>query len=363
MPFAAIVKAHLMQYAHAPERARAYAEQALALMGERDIPPHPNNFSVWYSYSAGEHPDLKKVLDILMASDEEFTEARSAAVFSKFCASPLESVPLHLIADKVETELATAVSLLQQACQDAASYGASLEAAEGQAAGIRHADDLIRLLSGILTQSRAIARQSRDVEGQLRRSWAEVGHLKEELAGARREAMTDALTGLANRKMFDFVLREAAMEAMETGEPLALLLLDIDHFKLFNDTYGHNVGDHVLKLLASVLRDTCKGQDTPARYGGEEFAVVLPRTEAADAGKLAESIRQRVAGKTVIHRKTGEQLGRVHVSIGVAGFAFGEPLRQLVERADRALYKAKRTGRNRVVTELRSEQKQVAFGA
>lgn len=351
-----------MEFGHSLEQSREYCEKAMALMRERNIPPHPNNFTVWYSYYSTEHPDLKRALDILLDNKQEFTPERNAAVFRKFCAGPYEAIPLHLIAEKTETELAAVLAILEQAGTNAAEYGKTLETATGAFGTATRADDLRQILSRVLTQTRAMGQQSREVEKQLRQSWTEVGHLREELEGARREAMTDSLTSLANRKMFDFVLREAAMEAMESGEPLSLLLLDIDHFKRFNDTYGHSVGDHVLRLMAMVLRESVKGQDTAARYGGEEFAVILPRTELCDAAKLAENIRQRVASKTIIHRKTGEQLGKVNVSIGVAQFTFGEPIRRLIERSDQALYFAKRNGRNRVVSEEDVGQ-QVVFGS
>ncbi len=350
-----------MDYAHSQAEASAYAEAALSLMQERGVPANPNNFTLWYGYFSGDFPDLKQALDILLSSSEPISEEVSAQIFRKFCAHPLEAVPLHLIAEKMETEVATAVAALEQACRNAATYNQSLELATGQMAQIPNMSGLINLMTALLTQTRAMSHQSRDVERQLRQSWSEVTHLREQLEGARREAMTDALTGLANRKMFDFVLRESASEAMESHEPLSLLLLDIDHFKMFNDTYGHHVGDQVLKLLASVLRESLKGQDTAARYGGEEFAVLLPRTEIDDAVKVAEKIRQRVAGKVIIHRKSQEQLGRVNVSIGVAMFAFGEPLRRFVERADRGLYRAKRGGRNCVVSEISDDQNPVAL--
>ncbi len=172
--------------------------------------------------------------------------------------------------------------------------------------------------------------------------------MRDQLEDARREAMTDALTGIANRKMFDFVLRQCALDAMEIGEPLSLLMIDIDHFKQFNDTHGHHIGDQVLRLLAAVLKQSVKGQDTPARYGGEEFAVVLPQTTLANAVKLAEAIRVRVSRRSVINRATSQRLGSFTVSIGAAQFRPGEPLRLLVERADHALYAAKHAGRNRV---------------
>ncbi|MFZ1413783.1 MAG: GGDEF domain-containing protein [Defluviicoccus sp.] len=340
-----------MRYAHNFEKAVACAKKAFEHMMARNIPPHPNNFVVWYTYCSGEDQELGKVLDILIDNNQEFSEERNASVYNKFCTSPYEAVPMHLIAERMEAELTAAVSVLEKTGRDVATYGDSLQEVRTKVREARGAQDVVQLLAGMLTQTRAMASQSREVEGQLRQSWTEVSKLREELEDARREAMTDALTGLANRKMFDFMLRDTATAAMEAGLPLSLLFLDIDHFKNFNDTYGHTVGDHVLKLLATVLRDTCKGQDTPARYGGEEFAVILPQTTIPQAASLAESIRGRVAAKGIVNRKTGEQLGRVNVSIGVAGLIYGESMRQFIERADNALYMAKRTGRNKVVVQ------------
>ena len=340
-----------MRYPHTLEKAMECAKRAFELMQARNVPPHPNNFEVWYTYCSGDDAELAKVLDILMDNDQEFSEERNAAVYNKFCTSPYEAVPIHLIAERMEAELTAAVSVLEKAGKDVSSYGDSLQEVRTKVREAHSAQDVVQLLTGMLTQTRAMATQSREVETQLRQSWSEASKLREELEDARREAMTDSLTGLANRKMFDFMLRDSATAAMEAGLPLALLFLDIDHFKSFNDTYGHTVGDHVLKLLANVLRDTCKGQDTPARYGGEEFAVILPQTTLQQAAALAENIRVRVAAKGIVNRKTGEQLGRVNVSIGVAGLIYGESMRKFIERADAALYMAKRTGRNKVVVQ------------
>jgi diguanylate cyclase len=161
--------------------------------------------------------------------------------------------------------------------------------------------------------------------------------------------MTDGLTGIANRKMFDFVLRQAALDGMESGDPLSLLMLDIDHFKKFNDTHGHHghhVGDQVLRLLATVLKQSVKGQDTPARYGGEEFAVVLPQTVLDNAVRLAEAIRLRVARRSVVNRATSQRLGSFTVSIGAASVTGAWTSVELIALADRALYEAKAAGRD-----------------
>ncbi|NJO55590.1 MAG: GGDEF domain-containing protein [Rhodospirillales bacterium] len=290
---------------------------------------------------------MNEAINILL-EENRLPEQHVDSVYRNFCASPLDAVPVHLIADKMEEELATVLVAVDTVVQSASSYGASLEEATNVMAAMRCNVELRQLILAIIRKTRSIAGQSRDLEQQLRHNLEELARLRQDLNGARLEARTDALTGLANRKMFDFTLRVAAMEALESRQPLSLLMLDIDHFKAFNDQHGHATGDQVLKLLANTLRESVKGQDTAARYGGEEFAVILPRTEMHDAAAVAEKIRQRVAGKSVINRRTGDQLGRVSVSIGVALFSFDEPPRRLAERADQALYFAKKRGRNQV---------------
>jgi diguanylate cyclase len=142
------------------------------------------------------------------------------------------------------------------------------------------------------------------------------------------------------------------MSAMEVGENLCLVMIDIDHFKRFNDTYGHPMGDQVLRLVARVIADNVKGRDTPARYGGEEFAVILPNTSLADAATVAEQLRRAVSKRRVTRRDTMQDLGSVTMSLGVSQFRPGEQLQHFIDRADAALYQAKRAGRDRVLSEL-----------
>src|SRR5207244_8174893 len=139
--------------------------------------------------------------------------------------------------------------------------------------------------------------------------------------------------------------------AMENGEPLSILLIDIDHFKQFNDNFGHAVGDQVLRLVAKALRDRVRDIDLPARYGGEELIAVLPGANLAICTAVAERIRRSMAECQITRRSTGEILPGITVSIGVGQFQFGEAMADLIDRCDRALYLAKKTGRNRVVSE------------
>ncbi len=160
---------------------------------------------------------------------------------------------------------------------------------------------------------------------------------------------------MSNRKHFDNSLSKALQDAIERSEPLSLIMTDIDHFKSFNDTWGHLTGDQVLRLVAMSMKQNVKGQDTAARYGGEEFAVVLPNTVLRSALTVGDHIRRAVMSKELMKRSTGQNLGRVTISVGVATVRNGDTVQSLIARADGCLYAAKRNGRNRVICETDPE--------
>ncbi len=163
----------------------------------------------------------------------------------------------------------------------------------------------------------------------------------------QRQAVTDELTGLFNHGRFQQVIAAEAAAARRFGQPLGLVMLDIDDFKRVNDTYGHQQGDLVLREVARILRDCTREVDEPARYGGEELAVALQQTDVAGAEAIAERVRTTVEA-LALPRLDGDGTLRVTVSCGVAASADGDPA-ELVAAADAALYTAKRTGKNRTV--------------
>jgi len=202
----------------------------------------------------------------------------------------------------------------------------------------------------LVRSTREVETQNRSLQQSLKSSKEEINALQEKLVTIGRESLTDPLTSLANRKLFTEELDRAIRESKEdTNRPLSLLMCDIDHFKRFNDTYGHVVGDQMLRLFASVMKSEVRMQDTPARYGGEEFAVVLPDTAIQQAETVAEKLRRAIIERKIVKRSTGESLGKLTVSIGVAQFRPGDNAQTLIERADKCLYAAKNAGRNRVI--------------
>jgi len=290
-------------------------------------------------------------LDTALRDDVRIDEDRADEIFHRYLGSGAGSEVVRDTVEQVEAELSAVLTSLEAAGGNAAEYGKALETVSGQITRLKAAEDIKAVVTNVLAATRVMGDHARKLETQLTQSGAQMAELREDLDRVRREAMTDGLTGIANRKQFDAALRLAAEEAAETGDCLSLLMLDIDHFKRFNDTYGHPIGDQVLKLLAATLTECVKGQDTAARYGGEEFAVILPRTTLDNATKVAENIRQRIGTKNVVNRKTGENLGKITVSIGAGLLANDEPTSKLVDRTDQALYQAKKSGRNRVVSE------------
>jgi diguanylate cyclase len=210
----------------------------------------------------------------------------------------------------------------------------------------------LRQTAGTLGGATAqLANRMRTLEQLLIASQERIGRLEQRLAKSEHEATRDALTGLANRRLFDAAIQHAAVQHSQDGGDLSLLMLDIDDFKKFNDRYGHMMGDSVLRLVARVLSDHLKGRDTAARYGGEEFAIILVGARLEDAIIVGEQIRQLLETRPIVHRASGERLGIVTCSIGAAYYRHGETVGDLISRADDALYCAKRTGRNKICSE------------
>ncbi|HQT54559.1 MAG TPA: diguanylate cyclase, partial [Phenylobacterium sp.] len=162
-------------------------------------------------------------------------------------------------------------------------------------------------------------------------------------------AVTDQLTGLHNRRYMVGQLEALVKRATLGGDPVACLLIDIDHFKKINDGYGHDVGDEVLREFAVRLASNVRAIDLPCRYGGEEFVVVMPDTKIEDAERIAERIRLHVAGSP-FRVMNGAELLTVTISIGVAATLGAEDRPEaLLKRADEAVYEAKASGRNKVI--------------
>lgn len=221
------------------------------------------------------------------------------------------------------------------------------EAGEGLCIPLMDRGEVLGVLSLRASDERTIDSQTRQFAAVLAETLSlSVGnlHLQEAL---RKQSIRDPLTGLYNRRFLDETLERELSRSRRTGNPLALIVFDIDHFKNFNDSWGHDAGDAVLVTLANAMREQAREMDIVCRLGGEEFLVVLPRTSLADALSIAERMREIAAELSLRHR--GQPIERITLSLGVAGYPeHGDRGEELIREADQALYRAKRAGRNRV---------------
>ncbi|SOD88881.1 GGDEF domain-containing protein [Caenispirillum bisanense] len=342
-----------MQFAHTKERADALAAAALSRMATLAVAPTPNNYLLWYAYEADGLPDLRREVDRLLGDGTTFSPEVCEGLYQRHFTGQARRDGIDDASRKLEETIATVAYAVGTAEQGAADYGRTLQGLVERAG---QPEQLNQTLASVLAETRRMAELNRALEQQLTDSRKEVSELRQNLTVMEEQASIDGLTGIANRRVFERILIESAAKAQTKGGFVSLLMIDIDHFKAFNDTHGHLLGDQVLKLVAKSMVDTVRPGDTAARYGGEEFAVILPSCTLTDARALADKIRLAVASRRIVNRRTNQDLGKVTLSIGVAEMALGEPLTGFVQRADEALYTAKRNGRNRVCTQAELER-------
>ena len=340
-----------MHYPETPEAASIFALSALKRLKEQGIAANPINYSIWYEYFAGKNDDLKKTVDSMMSVETPPNEDAYADLYNRFIVAGANAARDKDWSERIEAVTERIVDALTATGSEAEEYGQALKTFSG---GLQNADDIeqIRgLVVDIIEETDSMDARSKALNERVNASADEINALRKALDDSRRDALTDSLTGVANRKCFDQEIFAAAQETLETGQPLSLILADLDHFKTFNDTYGHQLGDQVLRLVGKSLYNSVKGKDTAARYGGEEFAIILPDTTSGGATAVAENIRKTVASKRLQKKGSDDALGAVTMSLGVTFYHAGEDITDFIERADQALYLAKKLGRNRVICE------------
>lgn len=339
---------------HAVDRTtlvRNLAARAWKDMQQHDVPPTPRNFELWFTYLSGSNPALSQELSDLLRAGDAPTPQQLRSLYSDYMTPEIN---VEATADHSEQLDEAARVLVEQVVENQASlraYGETLSGVTVELNQNRTVDGLLHAVSMLTTETARASERNRALEQQLAASSTRITKLRQNLAEAKQESTTDSLTGLCNRRAFDARLRRAVARAKANRTPLSLVLIDIDHFKRFNDTYGHRAGDLVLRLVGRIIADNVKGRDTAARYGGEEFAVVLTEAKLQDAAVVAGQIRSLLDGKRLTIKSAQQNYGSVTISAGVAQFSPGDSPVSLVERADAALYEAKLLGRNQVCVE------------
>ncbi len=324
------------------------AHRTLEVMESHQVWPTPLNFELWSHFVADPNGALARELNRLIESGEPMTETVSEELAAAFLAKARLNEQIRDAGDQLSRELAAVSLAIRDAQKSNQTYGETLASAGKGLTDAKDASQIKAMVDSLSTATRRVQKENKSLEKRLAESTSEVQRLREHLEQVRRDATTDGLTNLANRKAFDDEFARACAEADENGTVLTVAVLDIDHFKNFNDTWGHQTGDQVIRYVASVIGRLGCTPRFSARYGGEEFAMIFPGEDAAVVERCLEEIREEVASRMLKRRSTNEDLGTVTISSGLATRHEGESGVCVMERADAALYASKRGGRNRV---------------
>jgi diguanylate cyclase len=254
---------------------------------------------------------------------------------------PAISDEARRVAERTLMATSRVADLAKGVMTDVGDHAAKMKAISADLAGVNRDDGAAN--EAVLAAMDQILLANDDLQQRLEKAEKQLEAQAAEIKAYESEARTDSLTGLSNRRAFDDELKRRLNEWDRKRTPLTLIILDIDHFKKFNDTHGHQVGDDVLRTVAKTLRHQAREMDLPCRYGGEEFAVILPATELPGACVVAERIRQAVEASVTVY---ADKTLKVTCSLGLAQVVPSDDSASLIRRADDALYASKKAGRN-----------------
>jgi diguanylate cyclase len=339
-----------MKFSENSDQAANYLRQAVPKMVKHSIVPNPLNYTLWYSYFSKDFPLLNKELDQTIERLGTCPPAIGESLFLQHIGQLDENNEEHLVT--FQEALSHLVSDLSDSLDHTAkqtnSYSEALKDNLTELGSHGIDDAVAPVLNELSANVSAICSSNEEFQGKLTAAQAEINVLKTELENSKKEASTDPLTGLYNRRMFESIYHQFVDDSNDNDE-IALVMMDIDKFKVFNDTHGHLMGDQILKFIGKLLIKECEEPVVPVRLGGEEFVLLCPYLNLKQAYDIAENIRTKLAGVLFSSKKTGQKIPPVTASFGVALKKPEEFLKQIIERADEALYAAKDAGRNQVM--------------
>lgn len=337
-----------MTYCEDKSKAGEYLRLALAFLSKYELPANPVNYTVWYEYVSGKNLKLKKALDYSIERATPVTPKNVETLYQKFVADG-DRIVISRLLTKINFMLREITSHVLETEGDLAGHGTSLRGLAEQIREVRDYEGIKIIVDKMILETKALVASGSTLQKRMKISSADLNQLQAELEKSQAESQTDALTGLLNRRGLEKRLELERIRAKQNRSPFSIILLDIDHFKRVNDTYGHLVGDSLLRGISQILKAHLRKNDMAARYGGEEFLILLPETGLEGAGAVAGKIQKVLYTKEWKLKETGQSMGCITASMGISLYAMNESETALFQRADDALYLAKNTGRNKIV--------------
>ena len=324
------------------------AKKVFAKTAQSKIILTPEAYRLWFVYFTEENPALNEEMNEILSSAVFFSKSITERLYQKYFQKETDSQMIDQVHQETQKIIKGIFSELLDGSKLTNEYGSNMERYAQQLNSATELPEVQQIVKGIIKETSAMAENSHQLESKLKDATAQTDNLKKQLEVTEKDALTDALTGINNRKAFDKTLGRFIDTFKKENKEFCVVLFDIDHFKNFNDTYGHKTGDYVLEMIGGILHDCVQGADFPARYGGEEFVVLLAETSLDKAVIVAERIRMKIFLKKPVDPSTGMPIRKISASFGVSLFNDRDNTETVVERADKALYLAKESGRNNV---------------
>ncbi|MEO8723688.1 MAG: GGDEF domain-containing protein [Sphingobium sp.] len=308
----------------------------------------PENYELCHRFVTRSDPQVCAEFERVLAQSKSIDAATFQSIRDA-AGPPRGQIDVEGHMANLDEQIAVMIGASVAAAGDAASYSASLSKGATNLGALDLGSDAAAIITDLISQTRSMSQRTAALEASLASASAELSVVRNDLEKAKVESGTDALTSLPNRRTFDSKLAEAVSEATRLQQPLSLAFGDVDHFKKFNDTWGHKLGDEVLRYVANNMVKHFGDLGLSARFGGEEFVVLLPKCTSGNAVKMSQRLCERLSARALKTRSDGKEIGKITMSVGVATLQPDETPKAFVERADEAMYAAKKAGRNRVM--------------
>lgn len=324
--------------------------EAIPRMSKLDIPLTPENYHVWYEYTMGANAELTQAIDKLLSEGKKFTSQVNKELHAAYVVKSQEDMLRAYQAD-VQKLVSNLFEKINGMTRKTRSFSGSLEKYQSALQGEPDIDTVTGLIGNLIDETESVIQTNETMESEMASMNQEADSLRQNLQTLNTAAFTDQLTGIPNRRAFDNDLEELYDLYQDEKQIFSILIIDIDFFKKFNDTFGHAVGDRVLTYVAGIIKGGVKGDDKVARYGGEEFVILLPNTDYDGAIAVGNHLREKVAAKRLVAGDGKTSYGNVTISSGAAMITDADDMESIVQRADKGLYLAKEKGRNQVCGE------------
>ncbi|MBU0971660.1 MAG: GGDEF domain-containing protein [Proteobacteria bacterium] len=339
-----------MNYSEDKGQAGEYLRLTLGYLAKYNQPASPVNYTIWYEYVSGKNQRLRKAIDTSIESAIPLTDKNMETLYQKYVADG-DRIVISKLLTKINLMLREITRHVLETEGDLFGHGRSLSGLSEQIRKVQDYEGIKQIVDKMILETKALITSGSRLQSRMKISSADLQQLYRELEKSQQEAQTDSLTGLINRRGLEKRFELERIRAKQNNFSFSIILLDIDHFKRVNDTYGHLVGDSLLRGISGILKTRLRRNDIAARYGGEEFLILLPETDLGGADAVAVKIQKDLSTKEWKLKESGQSMGTITVSMGISMYAMNEPGDNMIKRADDALYMAKNTGRNKIVSQ------------